>query len=216
MAALLHRDRSGAALLPLLVRASGLDVEEWLRRYLGCYLAPLLHCFYQHDLAFMPHGENIVLVLERQVPVAVWLKDIAEEAAIMNTALPLPEPVQRLAVAVPDELKTLVIFTDVFDGFLRFMAALLASEGACSEDRFWFLVAECVSDYQQAHPQFRERFERYDLFAPEFAHSCLNRLQLRNNRHMLDLADPVQGLAFAGTLENPIARFRTLAEAPSV
>lgn len=208
MAALLHRDGTGAALLPLLIRASGLDVEAWLGRYLECYLAPLLHCFYQHDLAFMPHGENIVLVLERHVPVAVWLKDIAEEAAIMNTAQPLPEPVQRLAVAVPDELKTLVIFTDVFDGFLRFMAALLASDGVCSEDRFWFRVADCIATYQRAHPQYAERFERYDLFAPEFAHSCLNRLQLRNNRHMLDLADPVQGLAFAGTLENPIARFR--------
>ena len=32
-------------------------------RYLDAYLAPLLHCFYAHDLAFMPHGENVILVL---------------------------------------------------------------------------------------------------------------------------------------------------------
>ena len=47
-----------------------------------------------------------------------------------------------------------------------------------------------------------------DLFAPTFAHSCLNRLQLRNNRQMLDLADPIAGLALTGTLDNPIAPFR--------
>ena len=37
--------------------------EEWLRRYLDAYLRPLLHCFYAYDLVFMPHGENVILVL---------------------------------------------------------------------------------------------------------------------------------------------------------
>lgn len=208
MAALLHRDRAGAALLPRLIRASGLDTDAWIARYLGCYLAPLLHCFYRHDLAFMPHGENVILVLERHVPVAAWLKDIAEEAAILDTARPLPEAVRRLAVAVPEEMKTLSLFTDVFDGFLRFLCAVLAGEQGYPAERFWLRVAEQIAAYQEAFPELGERFERYDLFAPELAHSCLNRLQLRNNRHMLDLADPVKGLAFAGTLENPVARFR--------
>src|SRR5262249_16189763 len=43
MAALLHRDRDGAALLPLLIHASGLGVDAWLDRYLDCYLLPLVH-----------------------------------------------------------------------------------------------------------------------------------------------------------------------------
>ncbi|MCG8388904.1 MAG: hypothetical protein MJA30_25350, partial [Cytophagales bacterium] len=50
--------------------------------------------------------------------------------------------------------------------------------------------------------------ERYDLFAPEFTLSCLNRLQLRNHKQMLDLADPVGSLQFAGTLKNPIAPYK--------
>ena len=35
MAALLHVDPQGRALLPELVRASGLPVDAWLRRYVG-------------------------------------------------------------------------------------------------------------------------------------------------------------------------------------
>lgn len=46
-------------------------------------------------------------------------------------------------------------------------------------------------------------FARHDLFAPDFALSCLNRLQLRNNQEMLDLADPSGGLQMAGRLVNP-------------
>lgn len=44
MAALLHRDREGVALLPFLIRASGLDADTWIDRYLDAYLVPLLHC----------------------------------------------------------------------------------------------------------------------------------------------------------------------------
>lgn len=40
---------------------------------------------------------------------------------------------------------------------------------------------------------------------PEFARSCLNRLQLGNNQQMLDLANPAGNLKFAGTLRNPLA-----------
>jgi hypothetical protein len=36
-----------------------------------------------------------------------------------------------------------------------------------------------------------------------FTLSCLNRLQLRNNRQMVDLTDPSGALQFAGTLPNP-------------
>jgi siderophore synthetase component len=51
------------------------------------------------------------------------------------------------------------------------------------------------------------QFARHDLFAKDFPLSCLNRLQLRNNQQMLDLADPSGGLQMAGRLGNPLARF---------
>lgn len=217
MAGLLHVDADGNALLPALISASGLDTASWIQRFLHCYMSPLLHCFYRHDLVFMPHGENLILVLEQQLPVRAIMKDIAEEAAIMNTDILLSEDVRRLQVEVPDDLKVLSIFTDLFDCIFRFMAAILDEQGGFAEARFWHLVAECVHDYQAAHPELSDKFRRYDLFAPEFTRSCLNRLQLANNQQMIDLADPAGNLQFHGALVNPIAcharRRETITEA---
>ncbi len=207
MAALLHRDRDGASLLAALIASSGLSPEAWLRRYLDAYLAPLLHCFFAHDLVFMPHGENVILVLEDGVPVRALVKDIAEEVAVLDPGADLPERVRRIAVRVPEEVKALSIFTDVFDCFFRYLAEIVVADVGLPERAFWRCVAEVVSRYRDAHPHLAAKLARHDLFAPTFALSCLNRLQLRNNRQMVDLADPATALKLVGTLENPIAPF---------
>jgi len=155
----------------------------------------------------MPHGENLILVLEDHLPVRVLMKDIGEEAVILDAEAQIPEAVGRLAVSVPDELKVLSIFTDVFDGFFRYLSQILDEQVGLPEQRFWQQVADCIADYQASQPQLRDKFARYDLFAEEFTRSCLNRLQLGNNRQMLDLADPAGALKFAGTLKNPVAPY---------
>ncbi|WP_050495310.1 IucA/IucC family protein [Streptomyces sp. NRRL F-5702] len=208
MASLLHTDREGKSLAVSLIAASPLPPEVWLRRYLDAYLTPLLHSFYAHDLAFMPHGENVILVLDEDgTVVRAVFKDIAEEIVIMDPEADLPETVRRIRAEIPDEMRLLSIFTDVFDNFLRYLSALLDEVRTLGEDDFWRTVAECVHDYRKAVPQLAERFERFDIFAAAFPRSCLNRLQLRNNRQMVDLADPSAALQLIGELDNPLARY---------
>lgn len=208
MAGLLHVDGNGRALLSAKIAASGISTDAWLDAYLRAYLTPLLHCFYAYDLVFMPHGENIILVFDQHVPVRAIMKDIAEECAILNKDLVLSANVQRLTVDVPDDLKVLSLLTDVFDCFFRFLSAILDDQGNYDESQFWGRVASCVLDYQRDHPELEDKFRTYDLFAEEFTLSCLNRLQLANNRQMIDLADPAKNLKFEGTLVNPIAKYR--------
>ncbi|WP_063762269.1 IucA/IucC family protein [Streptomyces sp. NRRL F-5123] len=204
-------DRGTDSFAAALIARSGLPPARWLRRYLDAYLVPVLHSLYAYGLAYMPHGENVILVLGADggtVERAVF-KDIAEEIMVMDPDLPLPPAAERIRAAdVPDEERVLAVFTDVFDCFLRFLSAILHTRGVLDEDAFWRTVAECVADYQQAHPHLADRFARHDLFADSFALSCLNRLQLRNNRRMVDLADPSAALQFAGTLTNPLAPHR--------
>jgi len=207
MAALLHVDPDGHALLPELMRRSGLAPVAWMRQYLKAFLQPLIHCFYAHHLVFMPHGENLILVLEGHVPTRVFMKDIAEESAILDKDAKMPEGLERLAVDVPEDYKILGIFIDVFDGVFRHMSQILEENGCMNEETFWRTVAESVIDYQAAHPQLQQRFERYDFFAPTFLHSCLNRLQLKNNLQMVDLANPAGSLIMADPLDNPVAPF---------
>ncbi|QVQ50128.1 IucA/IucC family siderophore biosynthesis protein [Spiractinospora alimapuensis] len=209
MASLLHVDPEGRSVVGAYVAESGLEPGEWIRRYLDAYLVPVLHCFYAHDLVFMPHGENLVLVLRDGVPARVFMKDIGEEVGVLDPDAVLPSGVERIAIDVPAHLRTLSILTDVFDCFLRFLNAILCEEELLDEDTFWRTVAECVRDYQDSMPQLADRFVRDDLFAATFQLSCLNRLQLRDNRQMVDLddPDPSASLQFHGELTNPIARF---------
>lgn len=207
MAALLHVDPQGDALLPELMRRSGLQPVEWLAQYLAAFLQPLIHCFYAHHLVFMPHGENLILVLENHVPTRALMKDIAEESAILDKDAKMPEGLERLAVDVPEEYKILGIFIDVFDGVFRHMSQILEENDCMTEEVFWRTVAGSVIDYQDSHPELQHRFDRYDFFAPTFLHSCLNRLQLKNNLQMVDLANPAGSLIMADPLDNPVAPF---------
>jgi siderophore synthetase component len=207
MASLLHVDSSGVSLVAQLISASGIAIDDWLGRYLRAYLTPLLHCFYAYDLVFMPHGENVILVFNGAIPVRAFMKDIAEEVCVLNKDAIVSKAAQRVVVDGPEEMKLLSIFTDVFDCFFRFLVPLLYEHCGYAEDSFWRVVAECVLDYQRAHPELQDKFERYDLFAPEFALSCLNRLQLKNNRQMVNLTDPFAALTFAGSLSNPLAPY---------
>jgi siderophore synthetase component len=207
MASLLHVDSRGDSFAAALIRSSGLTAPEWLRRYLDAYLVPLLHAFYAYDLAFMPHGENTILVLRDGVVERTIFKDIAEEIVVMSPTVPLPPLCERVRATIPDDMKLLSIFTDVFDCFFRFLSAILHTRGVLDESVFWQVVASCARDYRDSVPELASRFARYDLFAPSFALSCLNRLQLRNNRQMVDLADPSAALQLVGELANPITGY---------
>ncbi|WP_230195640.1 IucA/IucC family protein [Streptomyces coriariae] len=207
MASLVHVDHEGRSVAGALIEQSGLTPTQWLRGYLQAYYTPLLHSFYAYDLVFMPHGENTILVLKDGAVQRAIYKDIAEEIAVMDPDAVLPPEVRRIRVEVPEDKKLLSIFTDVFDCFFRFLAAGLATEGILDEDDFWRTVAEVTRAYQEANPELADRFRQYDMFAPEFALSCLNRLQLRNNQQMVDLADPSGALQLIGTLKNPVAGF---------
>lgn len=207
MASLVHVDHEGASFAGALIERSGQTPVQWLRDYLRAYLTPLLHSFYAYDLVYMPHGENVILVLKDGAVRRAVYKDIAEEIAVLDPQAVLPPAVERIRVEVPEDTKLLSVFTDVFDCYFRFLAAQLAAEGILDEDDFWRTVAESVRAYQEATPELDDKFRQYDMFAPEFALSCLNRLQLRDNRQMVDLADPSGALQLIGTLKNPIAGF---------
>lgn len=204
MASLLHRDAAGRSLAAALVRASGLAAEDWLRRYLHAYLRPVVHCLRQHDLAFMPHGENVVLVLEGAVVTGAFMKDVGEEVVVVRER-DVPDDVRRIVHPVPDAERALAVFTDVFDGVLRHLVAILDDEGVLPSARAWRLVAECVDRHEDEHPDLAGAL---DLRVDRFDHSCLNRLQLRDTLQMVDLADQSSSLLYAGTLANPVARSR--------
>ena len=204
MAALLHRDADGRSYVGALVRRSGMTATEWVEAYLRAHLRPLVHCLLRHDLAFMAHGENLIMVLRDGVPLRMLMKDIGEEVAVLGEQ-PLPPAAERIRHTLPPEQLPLPILTDVFDGFLRHLSAILEEDGLLAEAEFWGAVRTCIEEHAADHPELADAVRRYDLLRPEFRHSCLNRLQLRNTLEMVDLADPVESLVDAGQIANPAA-----------
>jgi len=202
MASLLHVDSQGKSFAAALIRRSGLDPAHWLAQYFDAYLVPLVHCLAAYDLVFMPHGENVIMILENGAVKKVLLKDLGEEIAVLSDRVQLPEEIRRVRTGGDPVLS---VFTDVFDSFFRFLAPLLDVEGILPEQDFWKIVVERLLDYRAEHPEFAQRFDELGLFEKSFPLSCLNRLQLRNNQQMLDLTDQSGGLLYAGDLENPLA-----------
>ncbi|WME24623.1 GNAT family N-acetyltransferase [Brachybacterium sp. GU-2] len=206
MAALLHRDHEGRSVAATMQRASGLPPEQWLAGYLRAYLRSLVHLLLAHDVVVMPHGENLILRVREQQVIGAFYKDIGEEMAVVGHR-PLPEDMERVRAVVPGEEKTLSIFTDVFDGVLRHLAGILDADGILPADRFWGQVASVLDEYESGHPDLaRGLAGDVDLRAGSFAHSCLNRLQLRNTLQMVDLGDQASSLLYAGRMDNPVAR----------
>lgn len=208
MAALIHIDHENQALLPEIIKRAGLAISDWLSKYFRCYLTPLLHAFYEYDLSFIPHGENVILVLENHIPVKVIMKDITEEINVFNPELKLPEKAQRIYLDIPDDIRMLNILIDVFDGFFRFVSSILEEYCQFMDEEFWRLVAECIHDYQQENVHLEHKFARLNLFVKEYDQSCLNRLQLRNHRQMFNAADPVSSFQLVGKHQNPIYKYR--------
>ncbi|MBV1873637.1 MAG: GNAT family N-acetyltransferase [Gammaproteobacteria bacterium] len=208
MASLLHIDTKGEAVLVALIESSPLDTRQWLAVYLNAYLSPLLHCYFKYSLVYMPHGENVILVLENNVPVRIFMKDIGEEICLLNSNLKLPDAVSRILVNVPKEHEVLSFFTDIFDGFFRYLSAILFEHDSFPPEEFWKIVAACIRGYQDSHPEYSNKYLEHDLFSDYFPLSCLNRLQLKNNQQMVDLSDPSKLLQFEGDMKNPIALYR--------
>ncbi|WP_129358224.1 GNAT family N-acetyltransferase [Rothia uropygioeca] len=200
MASLLHRDVHGRSVIAELIKASGTDAKTWLREYLTAYLTPVLHCLEAHDLAFMPHGENLILRMKGGRVIGAFMKDIGEEAAIIGERA-LPEEISRMRHVIDDAEASQLIFTDVFVGVLRHIAGILHQEGMIDQVEFWTLVRENVDAYRA---RGLPRRRHLDLEVPEFRHSCLNRLQLRNTLEMVDLQDASGSLIYTGSLKNPI------------
>lgn len=207
MAALLHVDQNENPLVGQLIEDSGLSPKSWINQYLDVYLSPLLHCFYEHKMVFMPHGENLILVFENSVPIKAIMKDITEEVMLFDPKIELPEKAKRIYIDMDEPLRVLCILNDIFQFFFRFLSALLSANKILSEDSFWESVAVCIHRYQVVNPHLKSQFKKYNLFVPQFDACCLNRLQLKNNKQMLDLTSPTASLQFVGKLNNPITPF---------
>ncbi|HIW96826.1 MAG TPA: GNAT family N-acetyltransferase [Candidatus Corynebacterium gallistercoris] len=210
MAAILHRDVHGNSIVGEWISQAGVEPVHWLDALLRVYLRPLVHALISKGIVFMPHTENVILRLEHGIPIGVYHKDLGEEVAVVSPRADIPQEIRRIHASCGDDdtegwaQQALSIHTDVVDGVLRHLAALMEVCELLEQPTFWQRVHACLDSYASDHPGVTESGVWKALRAPEFRHSTLNRLQLRNPHSMVELGNQNSSLIYAGTLPNPL------------
>jgi len=183
LAALLHVDEDGRALVAELVERSGLAARAWLRLLAAALLPGLLRYLYRHGVAFCPHGENTVVLFDaRDVPVGVAVKDLAEDVNLLPEALPdyadLPPAAAAVLLRWPAEQLAHSIQSALVAGHFRHFAGIVADHLGLPEPEFWQLVRAEITAWHERFPELADRVATFGLLAPSFDRVALNREQL--------------------------------------
>lgn len=156
-------------------------IDHWIQQLISVTVPPLMHLLFAHGVALESHAQNIVLVHEDGLPIKILLKDLHDGIRYSPDHLPQPEIAPKLysPPAVHAALNR-GSFIETWDThgirdmavaclfFVAFadIAIFMQSHYHYAEMKFWQQVADCIHEYQTAHPQHQARFELFDVFAP--------------------------------------------------
>ncbi|WP_439333197.1 IucA/IucC family protein [Streptomyces zhaozhouensis] len=207
LASLLSTDGRGHSFTAELVRRSGLEPREWLRRLFAVLLPPLLHFLYRYGTVFSPHGENALVVFdERDIPVRLAVKDFVDDVNLSAEPLPefegMPIEVREVLLTEQPSFLTQFIHSGLFVGVFRFLAPLCEERLRVPEVDFWALVRAEILAYQHRFPELKHRFETFDLLVPRIQRLCLNRNRLQLDGYRDRSSRP--HAAVLGTVANPL------------
>ena len=182
-AALHERDADGRPLALAMAERAGLGIEAWLDRLFDLTAVPLHHLLCRYGCCPIAHGQNLVVVLRRGLPVAMALKDFQGDFDLADTgqaeAAGLPPEVAALLPRKRPEVVVHNIQTAHFVTTLRFLSDGLAAAGALPESAFYAVLARRLRAYQREAGLPPGDYARYELFAPTLPKVCINKVRLR-------------------------------------
>ncbi|GAS85099.1 IucA/IucC family protein [Paenibacillus amylolyticus] len=177
--ALMLVQRDGVPFIQDAVERHG--VEKWSEALVRTVTLPIIHLLYAHGIALESHAQNIILVLENDLPKRIIIKDLHDGVRYVPDQLLHPERAPRLNPEPETHRKfnrySFIYAGDVsevrdytYDAFFFICMtdiALALEKFGLSEEAFWQLCAGVIVDYQKQHPEYAERFVAFDLFAED-------------------------------------------------
>ncbi|WP_340027425.1 IucA/IucC family protein [Paenibacillus sp. FSL H7-0940] len=156
-------------------------VEKWSEALVRTVTLPIIHLLYAHGIALESHAQNIILVLEDDLPKRIIIKDLHDGVRYVPDQLLHPERAPKLNPEPETHRKfnrySFIYAGDVsevrdytYDAFFFICMtdiALALEKFGLSEEAFWQLCAGVIVDYQKQHPEYTERFVAFDLFAED-------------------------------------------------
>ncbi|UOK64493.1 IucA/IucC family siderophore biosynthesis protein [Paenibacillus sp. OVF10] len=156
-------------------------VEKWSEALVRTVTLPIIHLLYAQGIALESHAQNIILVLEDNLPKRIIIKDLHDGVRYVPDQLLHPERAPKLNPEPETHRKfnrySFIYAGDVsevrdytYDAFFFICMtdiALALEKFGLSEEAFWQLCAGVIVDYQKQHPEYAERFVAFDLFAED-------------------------------------------------
>lgn len=183
-----HRERDGTPIVQGWLRKYG--VRNWLARLLEVTLDPQLHLLYAYGIGLEAHGQNMVLIHNEGWPERIALRDLPggirclEEGGLFRNrpAIPTldvkPGDTHPIMTDSPTEVRDYWL-----DGFMHIqlheIALLFAEAFDLDESAFWSMVASRECAYRSRFPERKDRYELFDLGAPEVSVGQLTARKLR-------------------------------------
>lgn len=158
-------------------------LEAWTNQLLKVTVLPVIHMLYAEGIGMESHGQNIILIVKEGWPVRIALKDFHDgvryspdhlaRPEMQPELIPLPAShaqINRNSFILTDDVNAVRDFSCdcLFFICLTDIAIFLHQHYGMDESRFWEMTAEIITGYQQRHPQHRERFALFDVFAPSY------------------------------------------------
>ncbi len=204
--AITHVQKNGVPLIQFACQRHG--VEPWREALIEAVAVPLVHLLCVHGIALEAHAQNIILVLEDQWPKRIIVKDLHDgvryvpekllDSQRMPSLHPEPENHRRvnrysfIEAKTPDEVRDYL-----YDAFFFICMTEIAFVFECfglSEKSFWRKCAQVIRNYQRNHPEYKQRYEQFDLFAEEILIEEMTKRRILGDSewHFLKVTNPLR------------------------
>ncbi len=167
--------------------------QAWVTQLLSVVIQPILFLLFAEGIGSESHGQNIILVHKEGWPTRIILKDFHDGVRFSPDYLTHPEEfpelfalpaehakANRMSFILTDDLNAVRDFSCacLFFVALSDIAMTLQKQIGFDEKLFWQKAAEIIQDFQNKNPQHQIRYEKFDVFAPEYCIESLTKRRL--------------------------------------
>jgi siderophore synthetase component len=189
-------------------------VHAWTQAMVRVSVLPVIHMLFAHGVAMESHAQNMILIHTNGWPTRLALKDFHDGIRFSRRHLNAPALCPELHPAPLQHLKinrNSFIETDdpsdvrdfVHDAFffinLAEIAMFLEQHYGLTETEFWSFTTQVIHDYMNEHPQYKEKYELFDLFSESIQVEQLTKRRLfgDNELRVQSVPNPLHAFRWA-------------------
>jgi aerobactin synthase len=176
-----HKDPEGNSLLGCYVKASGLTMSQWLRRYFEVVVVPLYHLQLKYGIGLVSHGQNIVLKLKDHAPVGLIIKDFQGDLRLAKGSSLVEESANLAShlLQLPRNYLIHDLFTGHFVTVLRFISEVLKECDGYSEYEFYGILGQVLRDYLSTTGKNLNVDDSVNLLAEKMPRVLVNKVRFK-------------------------------------